>query len=45
MTRVIREAVAVFGLRAVVLEMAIGSAAGLSLAAFVWAVAVVGGGL
>lgn len=40
MTRVIREAVAVFGLRAVVLELAVGSAAYLSLAAFVWAVAV-----
>jgi len=44
MTRVIREAVAVFGLRAVVLEMAVGSAACLSLAALAWAVAVVGGG-
>jgi hypothetical protein len=44
MTRVIREAVAVFGLRAVVLELAVGSTAYLSLAAFVWAVAVVGGG-
>jgi len=40
MIRLIREAVAVFGLRAVVLEMVVGSAAYLSLAAFVWAVAV-----
>jgi hypothetical protein len=40
MTRVIREAVAVFGLRAVVLELSVGSAACLSLAALAWAVAV-----
>jgi hypothetical protein len=41
MTRVIREAVAVFGLRAVVLELVVGSAACLSLAALAWAVWVV----
>lgn len=40
MTRLIREAVAVFGLRAVILELAVGSAACLSFAAFVWAIAV-----